>query len=1165
MGWGSAHTDPEFDRYDVEGTLGAGALGVVYRVRDNQTDTPMALKVMRGVGAERQLRLKAEFRRVASLAHPNLAAVYELGSNHGELFFTMELVDGQPFVRALDNATDDVLRDAIRQFLGGLAALHEAGLVHRDIKPNNVLVEPGRRVVVLDFGLAATHEEGRAESGSIVGTAAFMSPEQAAGQPARGASDLYAVGVMLYQLLAGRPLTLGPPTWVQRQRRSQLAPAVRQQAPGRAPDLVDLCEKLLARSPFDRPTAREAEARLGEPADRISGPLPKAQVLVGRAALLRQLESARRTAAEDRRAVVVEVLGEAGIGKSSLVTHFLDVIVPPDAIVLRGRCYEQETVPFKGFDTLAEAIVRYVRTLPFQAVAALFPEPCGALRRLFPVLRSIIPRERIDDLGGAAPAEVRRQAQLQFCDLPRRLSEGRNVVLSLDDLHWADQDSHGLLAALLGTAEERPPALFLLSARPKAAQVAGLSVLLDRFAPAREAVTVGALDPTAALELARLRTNLDGEAAAAIVEATAGNPLLIELVGAGSDESLEAAIGRRLGSLEPQWREAAELVAVAGVPISRRVIEQAAGGMRKPLKAWVALRAARLVRTHGPSPDSPVEPWHDRIRESVTASLPDTVRAERHAALGTALEIADSAEPHTVGQHLRLGGLVEYAFPHLLRAAEQALEARAFDRSAELYRDALDCADNADIDRADAQVGLAEALVAGGRLGEAGEAFEHAAEIAEPHLYEALMARASQAWMLGGHIQPGRDALVPILGPHKPLGPLASIANFVVSLIRSLWAMNFKSVPEDQVPPEVLRRIDTLWSIASSMTLFDEQSSARIFGRHHLLAFQTGEPIRATRAQIFSAMQMCSFLPKKADAVLAEVRARLDATPHPELDGFYWVTVGMVQSFAGRFAEALEHMDRGLDLLREHCAGGMFATTIGEQAAGITRLELGRLGELRRTSLVGAQRAVERGNFSRGAFSAAFLSHVALADDEPERARALLEPVRERLKDHRFHQQHWLVLAAETRRDLYEGRVPEACARWMAAWPEVSESYLLYLKESAIRVRRLRGPLLAADGATKEACKVAAKLSKAGWPGARGSGAGVRAILLRDDPERCQFQLGTAADFFDAAGMHVDAAACRLLGARMLEEDVGPHAQRLRLLGVTHPQRWASMVVPGLL
>ena len=74
MGWGSAHTDPEFDRYDVEGTLGAGALGVVYRVRDNQTDTPMALKVMRGVGAERQLRLKAEFRRVASLAHPNLAA-----------------------------------------------------------------------------------------------------------------------------------------------------------------------------------------------------------------------------------------------------------------------------------------------------------------------------------------------------------------------------------------------------------------------------------------------------------------------------------------------------------------------------------------------------------------------------------------------------------------------------------------------------------------------------------------------------------------------------------------------------------------------------------------------------------------------------------------------------------------------------------------------------------------------------------------------------------------------------------------------------------------------------------------------------------------------------------------------------------------------------------
>lgn len=1147
----------------MEETLGTGSLGVVYRVRDRDGGTQVALKLLHGVGPERQHRLKHEFRRVADIAHPNLVTVYELEAEAEQLFFTMEIVDGEPFVSGLADADEEQLRQATRQLLGGLATLHAEGLVHRDIKPNNVLVEPDGRVVVLDFGLAATLEERRAERGTIVGTAAYMAPEQASGQPATGASDLYAVGVMLYELLVGRPLSQGPPTWLQRQRRNQHAPDVTALAQGRDPSLCNLVEALLARSPYDRPSAEEAAASLGLALDRPSGPFPQTPLLLGRRELLRRLEAARRRVRESGEAVVVEVRGDPGIGKTALIEHFVEHVCPSDAVVLRGRCYERKTVPFKGFDTLAEAIAGHVRPLPFQDVAALFPDDCGALRRLFPVLRTIIPRERIEDLGTTDPVEVRRQAREQFCDLLRRLADRCELVVFLDDLHWSDPDSHGLLEALLTDVDTRPGALFLLSVRGTESSAAGLAELLDRLVPTRQREDVGPLSATAARELARNR-DLSAEVAEAVVQAAAGNPLLIELAGASPEESLAASILRRADELEPEWREAAELVAIAGVPVSRRVIGEALGGLREPPKTWIALRAACLVRTHGPSRDGSVEPWHDRIRESLTASLPVERRQALHASLGAALEADPTAEAHIIGEHLRLGGLPDSAFPHLLAGADEAMQMLAFDRSAELYRNALSCADEAAIGPLEAQVGLAEALTAAGRLAEAGEAFERAARLADEAQFRVFMARASQAWVLGGHTARGRAALVPILGEHKSVGPLRSVVSFAIGLIRTLGAMDFKPVREDEVAPEVLRQIDTLWSMASSITLFDEQSSTPIFGKFHVLALNTGEPVRATRAQIFSSMQMCSFLPKKAGSILEGVRARLDAEPHPELEGFYWVTMGMWQTFEGRFEEGVTDMDRGLDLLRERCAGGAFETTIGEQAAGIARLELGRLGELRRTATAVAQRAADRGNFYEGAFSASFLSHVALSDDEPERARSLLTPFRERLAEQRFHQQHWLILASDLRCDLYEGRVEGACARWWASWPEIAQSYLLYLKESAVRVRRLQGVLLAAEGSEQQARKVAAKLAKAGWPGARGGAAVTRAILARDDAERCAEELSGAAQLFDVAAMHVDAAACRFQRARVLGDPVGPPDQRLRQLGVSNPERWAAMVVPGL-
>ncbi|MCA9680340.1 MAG: serine/threonine protein kinase, partial [Myxococcales bacterium] len=198
-------------RFDLRDRLGAGAVGEVFRVHDRERECDVALKTVRAPSGRELYRFKREFRALADLAHPNLVQLHELYVVDDQWMFTMELVDGTPLldrVRPGDVLDLDRLRDALYQLADGLIALHGAGKLHRDLKPANVLVEPGGRVVIVDFGLVAnldtadiehTHER------AAVGTPTYMSPEQAADAPLTPASDWYAVGAMLHVALTGRP------------------------------------------------------------------------------------------------------------------------------------------------------------------------------------------------------------------------------------------------------------------------------------------------------------------------------------------------------------------------------------------------------------------------------------------------------------------------------------------------------------------------------------------------------------------------------------------------------------------------------------------------------------------------------------------------------------------------------------------------------------------------------------------------------------------------------------------------------------------------------------------------------------------------------------------------------------------------------------------------
>ncbi|MBW2278458.1 MAG: serine/threonine protein kinase, partial [Deltaproteobacteria bacterium] len=290
-------------RFEVRRRLGAGGMGVVYEVIDRERNTRVALKTLRHARPQDLYRFKNEFRALRDLEHRNLVSLGELIEEEGEWFFTMELVRGcdllsyvrsgpvaqgsppttpgtptslqaresePPDSRLLDmpagegDFDEDRLCDAFAQLAQGLGVLHAAGKVHRDIKPSNILVTDDGRVVLLDFGLLKeTAEDRQSTDVHIVGTAAYMAPEQATGKGVGPPADWYGVGVILFVALTGQLPFDGPPIEVFMAKQQRDAPRPSALVPT-VPEALDaLCVELLQRDSAKRPTGDEVMRRLG--------------------------------------------------------------------------------------------------------------------------------------------------------------------------------------------------------------------------------------------------------------------------------------------------------------------------------------------------------------------------------------------------------------------------------------------------------------------------------------------------------------------------------------------------------------------------------------------------------------------------------------------------------------------------------------------------------------------------------------------------------------------------------------------------------------------------------------------------------------------------------------------------------------------------------------
>lgn len=1097
------------------------------------------------------------------------------------------------------------LRHALRQLADAVTALHGMGYLHRDLKPSNVLVTDEGRLVLLDLGLVTWINPAEASfERYVAGTAAYMSPEQALARPLAEPTDWYSLGVMLYEALTGTRPFRGTFEQVLRAKHTQVPVPPSELVASVPPDLEALCLDLLQQEPADRPTGEQILERLSAagPADELEGVVPSfgpsaslqapGSAFVGRDDHLEALQEAYRAAA-DGATVTVHLMGPSGMGKSSLLRHFLDELAlgRDGAVVLSGRCYERESVPYKAVDGLIDSLSRYLRSLPKGRVDSLLPRGIEALARVFPVLGQV---EAVSNARGQMPAvdphELRRRAFIALRELLRRIGSRRPLVLCVDDLQWGDLDSVHLLVDLVRPID--PPSLLLLASyraeevescpHLKALRRAQLPDVeqptsggylpvpegsLDQPLPTRPDVVeidVGPLPRQTVIDLAiRLLGGEDSvtrrQQAGAIAAEARGNPFFAhELVrwvqhteadltglqaGDGVRAStparvrLESVLRARVEALPPAARDVLEAVAVAGRPVPRSVLRIATDVGAREHDAIDLLRSTHLLRVRDTGGEEAVETYHDRIREVLVAEMPTYQLRERHLRMALALQGSRYADPEPLAEHYAGAGHLEKAGEYALLAADQASEALAFDRAAMLLRFAMRTLEREDVAWRGLEVRLADALANAGRAGEAAELYLGCVASAQGYDAVALQARAAEEFLRNGQLAEGTQALGGVLSavrmkmPDTPGGAVRSLALRRVRL--RMRGLGWRERPAEDVTTAQRMRVDVCLAVASSLGMIDTIRGADFQTRGLLLALQIGEPSRVARALVMESIYASTTGTagrKRAARILAEAAGLAERLGEPLLRGLIALAASVAAYQGGEWTRAREMAQRAERIFTEQCSGATLEVATTRHFLLLALLQLGELAEMgiRAPAYIAAAEA--RGDrFTSTSFRNGCMNITWLADDRPTDARGAVQRAMRSWGDTGFLLQHYEGLYAEATIDLYCGDGASAYERIVAAWPKLRGSQLLRLQQLHLEVLYLRGRAAIAAGHPKEARSVAARMRREGM-----AWADPLAELLLAGADASEGALQNAAQrleglvpALDLRDMHLYAAAAR--------------------------------------
>ena len=575
--------------------IGRGACGVVYKAESPDSSGVVALKLLQidhSNSPVETLRFEREFRLTSSCEHPYLVKTHQYGNSQGQPYYTMELVSGDSFNRRfkdLRTSTDhDAFARVVEGILEALVHIHEKRIVHRDLKPENVLVNEKNEPRILDFGLARPQHGDDAHSlttpGTVVGTVHYLSPEQLSSRPLDGRSDLFSVGTMIYEVLAGRlPFYADHPIGVFGQILSQPPPPM-DLPPSFPTELVDLVSKLLQKEPSDRyQSAEEALVAwrrvmfgVEEHVTARQVQLPE-QLYMPRFVGQSDAVEAFRQVLGSEGSNILLVRGKAGAGKSRFLEETVALAKSKGLVQNGARASGHDSTPYH---------------LWIPSLRQAFKRPTPAMMGLRHTLASLLP-----ELGYSKASATSKSQLFEAMSRTLRLQGG---LIWLDDVHMADAASLEFLHYLSRRISPEDQVTVVVTYNPDVP-----SKILNRTRDAligAEFAMETALVPLNQQEVSwkvgsMLAGELDEKSASLLHRETAGNPLYIgEAVKAALAEgrlvhergrwtlnppkerpvtgSVRDQLHRQLDSVEPTDREVLKMAALIGFDFDFEVLAQ---------------------------------------------------------------------------------------------------------------------------------------------------------------------------------------------------------------------------------------------------------------------------------------------------------------------------------------------------------------------------------------------------------------------------------------------------------------------------------------------------------------------------------------------------------------------------------------------------------------
>ncbi len=714
------------NRYQLHEKLGEGGMGAVYRATDRLTGQSVALKrVLIPIGgslpdsdsSRLRLSLAREFQTLASLRHPNVIGVEDYGfDTNQQPYFTMTLLEKPQTILEVGAKADlEQKIDLLIQLLQAMAYLHRRGILHRDLKPANVLVEDGETVRVLDFGLATAQEQQAGEG--VEGTVTYMAPEVISRAGASKAADLYAIGVMAYELFTGRyPFDA---TNINKLIRSvfytepdlntitnltadQLASLKtrstkfednvvgdihvqftdQQHAEMPSQDLAAIVGKLMAKDPKARyqnaqDVINELYQVIGQPiyeeSQAVRESFLQAASFVGRDEELGMLSASLLNAIEGHGGAWL-VGGESGVGKSRLLDELRIQSLVDGAMVIRGQAVAEGGLPYQLWH---DPIRRLVLSTELSDIEA------GVLKEILPDISSLIGRE----IPAAPVLEGKaRQQRLNLAIIDLFRKQEHPTLLLLEDLHWAGVSLQPL--KLLAENAKQLPLLVVASYRHDEMPE------LPNELPGIELINLNRLSETS---IADLSVSMLGEAGkqpqvlAFLQRETEGNVFfMIETVRALAEEAgrlqavgamqlpeqifaggVQQIIQRRLGRVPDFFHPLLKLAAVIGRRLDFDLLAQL--DSETDLEAWLNICANVAVF------DRQDEQWrfaHDKLREALLKDLNPSEKVALHRQVAEAIENTypnDKAQAVNLMEHWHHAGDIGKEAIYAQIAGEQAL------------------------------------------------------------------------------------------------------------------------------------------------------------------------------------------------------------------------------------------------------------------------------------------------------------------------------------------------------------------------------------------------------------------------------------------------------------------------------------------------------------